>query len=191
MPPAKCWQKPARPFRRKSASGGAASSGVGTVPSLDEAPPPLADFLLYGRSGFCQHFAGGMAVMLRTLGIPARVAVGYTGGRFDTGIDRYVVLDRDAHSWVEVYFPGQGWLPFDPTPGRSAPNPASVSSPDYAPSSRSDGPGRPLPHSGIWRASASADARSAVSTAGTSPPLSGGAPTRSDGVGDGMDVRSV
>ena len=72
--------------------------------------------------------------MLRTLGIPARVAVGYTGGRFDTGIDRYVVLDRDAHSWVEVYFPGQGWLPFDPTPGRSAPNPASVSSPDYAPS---------------------------------------------------------
>jgi transglutaminase-like putative cysteine protease len=106
----------------------------GTVPTPDEAAPPLADFLLNGRAGFCQHFAGGMAVMLRTLGIPARVAVGYTGGRFDPEIERYVVLDRDAHSWVEVWFPGQGWLPFDPTPGRSAPNPASVSSPDYAPS---------------------------------------------------------
>src|SRR5262249_4898894 len=91
-------------------------------------------FLLYGRAGFCQHFAGGMAVMLRTLGIPARVAVGYTGGRFDPQVDRYVVTDRDAHSWVEVWFPDRGWLPFDPTPGRSAPNPASVSSTDYAPS---------------------------------------------------------
>jgi transglutaminase-like putative cysteine protease len=106
----------------------------GTVPTPDEAVPPLADFLLNGRAGFCQHFAGGMAVMLRTLGIPARVAVGYTGGRFDPELERYVVLDRDAHSWVEVWFPGEGWLPFDPTPGRSAPNPASVSSPEYAPS---------------------------------------------------------
>ena len=108
-----------------------------------EAPPPLVDFLLDSRRGFCQHFAGAMAVMLRTLGIPARVAVGYTGGRFDPGVDRYVVLDRDAHSWVEVWFPGHGWLPFDPTPGRSAPNPASVSSPDYAPTPVRGRPGRP------------------------------------------------
>ena len=71
--------------------------------------------------------------MLRTVGIPARVAVGYTGGTFDSDSDRYRVLDRDAHSWVEVWFDGYGWLPFDPTPGRSAPNPASVSSPDYNP----------------------------------------------------------
>ena len=95
--------------------------------------PPLVDFLLSGRRGFCQHFAGGMAVMLRSVGIPARVAVGYTGGSYDSDIDRYRVLDRDAHSWVEVWFAGYGWLPFDPTPGRSAPNPASVSSPDYSP----------------------------------------------------------
>ena len=95
--------------------------------------PPLVDFLLNSRRGFCQHFAGSMAVMLRTVGIPARVAVGYTGGTFDSGTGRYRVLDRDAHSWVEVWFDGHGWLPFDPTPGRSAPNPASVSSPDYNP----------------------------------------------------------
>ena len=75
-----------------------------------------------------------MAVMLRSIGIPARVAVGYGTGRWDNGREQWVVLDRDAHSWVEVWFPGRGWLPFDPTPGRSAPNPASVSSPDYAPS---------------------------------------------------------
>ena len=72
--------------------------------------------------------------MLRSIGIPSRVAVGYGTGRYDTERSAWVVLDRDAHSWVEVWFPGRGWLPFDPTPGRSAPNPASVSSPEYAPS---------------------------------------------------------
>jgi transglutaminase-like putative cysteine protease len=101
---------------------------------LPEGQPPLVDFLFGSRRGFCQHFAGSMAVMLRSIGIPARVAVGYTGGRFDRDRDAWVVLDRDAHSWVEVWFPGHGWLAFDPTPGRAAPNPASVSSPDYAPS---------------------------------------------------------
>lgn len=95
--------------------------------------PPLADFLFVSRRGFCQQFAGSMALMLRTLGIPARVAVGYRGGRRDTATDEWVVVDRDAHAWVEVWFPGHGWLPFDPTPGRSAPNAASVSSLDYAP----------------------------------------------------------
>jgi hypothetical protein len=97
--------------------------------------PPLVDFLLSSRRGFCQHFAGSMAVMLRSVGIPARVAVGYTGGRYDSESESWRILDRDAHSWVEVYFPGYGWLAFDPTPGRSASNPASVSSPDYAPTS--------------------------------------------------------
>jgi transglutaminase-like putative cysteine protease len=96
--------------------------------------PPLVDFLMSSRRGYCQHFAGAMAVMLRSLGIPSRVAVGYGTGRYDSDRKAWVVLDRDAHSWVEVWFPGHGWLPFDPTPGRSAPNPASVSSPEYAPS---------------------------------------------------------
>lgn len=106
----------------------------------DERPPyqatgamPITWFLTASRRGFCQHFAGSMALMLRTLGIPARVAVGYTGGRYDPAADEWVVVDRDAHSWVEVYFEDYGWISFDPTPGRAVSTPASVSSPDYAP----------------------------------------------------------
>jgi hypothetical protein len=57
-----------------------------------------------------------MAAMLRMLGIPARVAVGFTSGTFDDG--KWVVTDHEAHAWVEVWFPGEGWVPFDPTPGR-------------------------------------------------------------------------
>ena len=96
--------------------------------------PDLVDFALITRRGYCQHFAGAMALMLRMNGIPARVAVGFTSdpGRFDTTKDTYEIIDRDAHSWVEVMFPELGWLPFDPTPGRSVPNRASVSSPSYS-----------------------------------------------------------
>lgn len=109
--------------------------------AYDEAPPQpsqagtpaINEFLFGSRRGFCQHFAGAMGVMLRSLGIPARVAVGYTPGRYDGDAGVWVVDDRDAHSWVEVWFPEYGWLPFDPTPGRSAPTPASVSSPSYDP----------------------------------------------------------
>jgi len=100
-------------------------------PRGDPTQPPLVDFLFVGRRGFCQHFAGAMGVMLRSLGIPTRLAVGYTPGRYDGGRGLWVIDDRDAHTWVEVWFPGEGWLPFDPTPGRSAPTPASVSSPSY------------------------------------------------------------
>ncbi len=96
--------------------------------------PDLVDFLLTAKRGYCQHFAGAMALMLRMNGIPARVVVGFTSdaGRFDREKSSYEIIDRDAHSWVEVQFPGYGWLPFDPTPGRSVPNSASVSSPNYS-----------------------------------------------------------
>jgi len=78
--------------------------------------PPLVYFVTESRAGYCQHFAGAMAVMLRLLGIPARVAVGFTSGTYTEGI--WEVTDHNAHAWVEVWFPGHGWVSFDPTPGR-------------------------------------------------------------------------
>ena len=87
-------------------------------PRGSAAEPPLVAFVLRTRAGYCQFYAGAMAVMLRLLGVPARVAAGFTSGRFDQGKKEWVVTDHNAHTWVEVYFPGYGWLPFDPTPGR-------------------------------------------------------------------------
>jgi transglutaminase-like putative cysteine protease len=92
--------------------------------SYDEHPqqvrgmPPLVAFVTRTQSGYCQHFAGAMALMLRYLGIPARVAAGFTSGAYDADRGTWRVNDRNAHTWVEVWFKGYGWLPFDPTPGR-------------------------------------------------------------------------
>jgi transglutaminase-like putative cysteine protease len=81
-------------------------------------PPPLVAFVTRTKGGYCQHFAGAMALMLRYLGIPARVAAGFTSGAYDADRGSWRVNDRNAHTWVEVWFNGYGWLPFDPTPGR-------------------------------------------------------------------------
>ena len=77
---------------------------------------------LDSRRGYCEQFAGTYAAMARSLGIPARVAVGFTPG--DTSPaepDTYVVRGRHAHAWPEVWFEGVGWVPFEPTPGRGMP----------------------------------------------------------------------
>ncbi|MBA2641907.1 MAG: transglutaminase domain-containing protein [Actinobacteria bacterium] len=78
--------------------------------------PPLVHFATVTKAGYCQHYAGAMALMLRMLGIPARVAVGFTSGQYADGA--WNVTDRNAHAWVEVWFPRHGWVAFDPTPGR-------------------------------------------------------------------------
>ena len=79
----------------------------------------LATFLLDTRTGYCQQFAGSYAVMARVVGIPTRLAVGFaTGTQDSTGL--YHVTDADAHTWPEVYFPGYGWVPFEPTKGNFA-----------------------------------------------------------------------
>jgi transglutaminase-like putative cysteine protease len=74
----------------------------------------LVDFLFTGHRGYCEQFASAMAIMLRTLRVPARVSVGFTPGTFADG--SRLITTEDAHAWVEVWFPGAGWLPFDPTP---------------------------------------------------------------------------
>ncbi len=87
-------------------------------PSQVRGMPPLVAFVTRTHEGYCQHFAGAMALMLRYLGIPARVAAGFTSGAYDADKKTWRVNDRNAHTWVEVWFDGYGWLPFDPTPGR-------------------------------------------------------------------------
>ncbi len=77
---------------------------------------PLLNFLFRTRAGYCQHFAGAMALLLRMGGVPARVAVGFTSGTHNGATGTWNVSDKDAHAWVEAWFPGYGWVPFDPTP---------------------------------------------------------------------------
>jgi transglutaminase-like putative cysteine protease len=86
--------------------------------SLQTAPgsgdDALVEFLTVGKTGYCEQFASAMAVMLRTVGVPARVAIGFTAG-LDEG-DHRTITTSDAHAWVEAWFPGVGWTSFDPTP---------------------------------------------------------------------------
>jgi hypothetical protein len=77
---------------------------------------PLAYFLFERKQGHCEYFASAMAVMLRTLKIPSRVVNGFRTGEFNDVTSQYLVRASNAHSWVEAYFPGYGWISFDPTP---------------------------------------------------------------------------
>ncbi len=108
--------------------------------------PPLVEFLEHSKLGYCQHFAGSMALMLRLLGIPSRVAVGFTSGTWKDGV--WTVTDHDAHAWVEVWLAGYGWLPFDPTPGRGRLSGSYTNASDSADAVRALGTGRFLDFSG-------------------------------------------
>lgn len=81
----------------------------------------VEQFLFQSKVGYCNNFSSAMAVMLRSINIPTRWVTGFTSGSFDTAnpgpnSDNYIIRESDAHSWVEVYFPTVGWIPFDPTP---------------------------------------------------------------------------
>jgi transglutaminase-like putative cysteine protease len=81
-----------------------------------EVADPLSYFLFVRKKGHCEYFASAMAVMLRTLGIPARLVTGFQSGIYNPLTDLYVIRASDAHSWVEAWLPGRGWMTFDPTP---------------------------------------------------------------------------
>ena len=84
-----------------------------------DAPPRGRDgvdyFLFDSKAGYSAYFASAMAVMLRTVGVPARLAVGYAPGEYDPELGRLLVRDSDSHGWVQVYFPRYGWIDFEPT----------------------------------------------------------------------------
>jgi transglutaminase-like putative cysteine protease len=90
---------------------------------LGHVPPgrdPVDWFLFDVKIGYCEQFATAETLMLRSLGIPARLATGYSTGDYDPVLDQSIVREHDAHAWVEVWFPNHGWVPVDPSPGFSA-----------------------------------------------------------------------
>jgi transglutaminase-like putative cysteine protease len=119
---------------------------------------PLPAFLFRDRSGYCQQFSGAMALMLRMVGIPARVAAGFSPGSPTDRRGQYRVTDFDAHSWVEVYFSRIGWVAFDPTPaaaparsqviGIGAPRVDGSGGELAAPTAVPEEPGSPRPAAG-------------------------------------------
>jgi len=85
------------------------------IPPLPAGADTVDEFLFGNRVGFCEQISTSLAVMLRSLGIPAREAVGYVPGSYNPITDLYQVHANDAHAWVQVWFPGYGWQNFDPT----------------------------------------------------------------------------
>ena len=117
----------------------------------------IVDFLTKTKAGFCQQFSTAMAVMLREIGVQSRVVVGFSSGTRTRAGGPFSITTRQAHAWVEVYFPGWGWLPFEPTPTRvnpvtvaysapaqpACPGPGCVDDPGQAPATPAQQPGGP------------------------------------------------
>jgi hypothetical protein len=108
----------ANPYDRARAIENSLRSRYGYTLNLAGKPgaDPLANFLFVTRAGHCEYFASAMTILVRTLGIPAREVNGFLPGEYNELAGDYIVRGSDAHSWVEVYFPGRGWETFDPTP---------------------------------------------------------------------------
>jgi transglutaminase-like putative cysteine protease len=149
-------------------------------------PPPGVDgvsyFLFTQKSGFCVHFASAMAVMLRSVGVPARLAVGYLPGEPGSKNGEYILRDKMYHAWTQVYFPDYGWVDIEATPNNS-PGAAAAASADQPLVSNSAIAG--LPQWDIWAQQAALygffgepAARAGNSTLSAAPPRSPAGPWR-------------
>jgi transglutaminase-like putative cysteine protease len=96
--------------------------------SYRRADKAIEEFLGDGKEGFCTQFSTSMALLLRDMGVPSRVVYGATTGE-DVGPGEYLVRGSNMHTWVEAYFPGVGWYPFNPTPGFSMPTAMEANAP--------------------------------------------------------------
>jgi transglutaminase-like putative cysteine protease len=125
---------------------------------LIEAPPEGqdgVDYFLFGiREGYCEYYASALAVMARAVGIPARVAAGYGQGEYNPDTESYRVREKDAHAWVEIYFPRFGWVEFEPTaaePLLVRPKPPKVIEPSEDRSGfRGPNRGEPIPDDDLF-----------------------------------------
>ena len=100
------------------------------IPGVCDQDPSIVECFAVHKTGFCEHYASTMAVLLRSQGIPARLVEGFLPGNLDSATGRETITTDSAHAWVEVYFPGIGWYPFDPTgSGRARPEAVPVGSP--------------------------------------------------------------
>jgi transglutaminase-like putative cysteine protease len=101
----------------------AIESYLRTFPYTLDVPFPsagqdVADYFLFElQRGYCDYYATSMVVLSRAAGLPARLAIGYASGAYDPDNGRYIVTGADAHAWPEIYFPGYGWIEFEPTAG--------------------------------------------------------------------------
>jgi transglutaminase superfamily protein/transglutaminase TgpA-like protein len=98
--------------------------GYSTAVPIPDSPDALLEFITESKVGYCEHYSSAMAVLLRSLGIPARIAAGFREGTLQED-GSYLVRPSDVHVWVEVRFAGFGWLPFEPEHGATHPNAAA------------------------------------------------------------------
>lgn len=104
-----------------------------TIPGAPPGIDPVDWVLFDEQRGYCNYYASAMIVMLRSVGVPARMAAGFSEGEWTGGSGQYLVRERDAHTWVEVYFPGFGWVEFEPTAAQ-----APLDRPDVVPQTAGD-----------------------------------------------------